>query len=611
MNKNLDEKIVWLICFFALFILITTEFLSLIKFIVPQGIYISWLILIITIIFLKNKIPDINLLHKINSIKLNKIYKLFLYFIIFIFITTFIVSVIYPPNTPDAMSYHMPRVMQWIQNKEISFFPTSDTRQLVYGPFSGYLVLHLFLLFGSDLAANLAQWFAMVLSVIVTFFIIQIYVKNFFSSLMGMVFCATIPMGIMQSTSATNDYMVSLWLLIMIFFLLKYKKKKNFYFIIGFGISLSFAILSKQTSYIFSLPLCFYLLLLVLKKKKDFFKLFTIPLIIIIINFGYFKRNYDTFKNPIGINQTSSTVVNENFNLRNLSSNFVRNTSLNLTLPSSQFNQSIRNLVYLYHDLFNTNIVSEETTLNNEYFIHFSLYETRVSNTLHFILIIYCIYLGLFNNRKLHIPVKGYLLSVIFSFIFFSLILKWQPWGNRLLLPFFVMFSPIVGIYFYQLKKPKLNLVIIIFLSFYSIPYLFMNETRPLALKVSNNNHQLNFKKPYFLENNRESLYFTYDLKLQNNLNTTKKLFKKINCNNVGMISRESSWEYPYWVMLRQYNDNVIVRHYDVKNLSKNLKKKNYPSPCFVIDFYPKNNNLENFIQLKNIKELDKIKIYY
>ena len=611
-NKNIDEKIVWLLCFFGLFILITTELLSLIKLIIPQTIYISWLIFIITIIFVKNKITHSNFRYETNFAKLDYLSKFCLYFVIFIFIITFVVSLIYPPNTPDAMSYHMPRVMQWIQNQEVNFFSTSVTRQLYISPFSGYLILHLVLLFGSDLAANLAQWFAMVSSVIVTSFIIRLYVKNILSSLIGMLFCATIPIGILQSTSAQIDYTVSLWLLIMLYFLLQYKKKQNFYFIIGFGISLSLAILSKQTSYIFSLPFCFYLLFLVLKNnKKDFFKLIIIPFLIIIINFSHFKRNYDTFNNPIGINQKSKTILNQTINLKNLSSNLVRNFSLNFTLPNSYFNENIRNIVYLYHDFFDIDITSPETTFKNSYFVHFSLYETRASNTLHFILIIFCIYLGLFNSRKFNFPLRGYLLSLIFGFVLFSLILKWQPWGNRLLLPFFVMFSPIVGVYLHQLKKTKLNLIIIIFLSIYSIPYLLMNEIRPLVLKVATDNHKLSFDKPYFLNNKREKLYFTYNFLLYENFKITKNILKKTNCKNFGIISGENNWEYPYWIILKQRNDEVIIRHFEVKNLSKKIKKKNSLPPCFVIEFYPNNEKFKSLKHLKNIKELDEIKIYY
>ena len=59
------------------------------------------------------------------------------------------------------MSYHMPRVMHWIQNQNVDFYPTSTTRQLYVSPFSEYVILHLQLIVNGDRLANLVQWFSM------------------------------------------------------------------------------------------------------------------------------------------------------------------------------------------------------------------------------------------------------------------------------------------------------------------------------------------------------------------------------------------------------------------------------------------------------------------
>lgn len=608
---NLDDFLIFLILGFSLFVLFSTELLSFFDSIYFETIITLWVIFFGLLIIIKRKFIEINydLIFKIKSF--HNVEKICLYFISLIFCITFLISIIYPPNTPDSMSYHMPRVMQWIQNQEVDFYPTSVTRQLYMSPLSGYFIMHLYLIIGNDLAVNLVQWFAMLISVITTFFIVKLYTKNILPNLIAMLFCSTIPMGILQSTSTQIDYVVSMWLIIMIFFLFKYKFEQKFIYITGFGISLSLAILTKQTSFIFAFPFCIYFLFVCLKnKRQDFIKLFIIPIIILLVNYNHIKRNYETFGSLIGINEHSSPVLNEKMNLKNFSSNVVRNLSLNFTLPNSNFNENLRKTVRNFHEIIGQDINSSETTFNkNDYFVYFSLYETRASNTLHFILILFFILLFFVKNKKFFF-LKSYLFSLISGFLLFAIILKWQPWGNRLLLPFFVTSSPLIGIYLDRLNNFKLNLIIMFFLSIYSLPYVFSNDLRPLIVKITNHDHKIKFEKPYFLINKREKLYFTYNLKMYENYEYIKKISKKIKCKNFGIISKENTWEYPYWKMLKEINANIDLKHLNVNNPSKKFKKNN-SIPCFVVEFYPDKTKYKSLDHLKNQEKLHDMKIYY
>ena len=126
------------------------------------------------------------------------------------------------------MTYHMTKVMNWIQNENLNFYPTNDIRELILAPFSEYIILHLYLLLGGDYLANLAQWYSMFVSCLGVSLIAKELNCNTKYQTLSALFCATVPMGIMQSTSTQTDYVTSMWIVLMVYFLLKFIRQNRF-----------------------------------------------------------------------------------------------------------------------------------------------------------------------------------------------------------------------------------------------------------------------------------------------------------------------------------------------------------------------------------------------
>jgi 4-amino-4-deoxy-L-arabinose transferase-like glycosyltransferase len=613
-KESIRELFIWCCIGFGLFIVFTTEFLSFFGLINRFSIFVCWIVLLIfSYIQFKNKFR-----YYLNSIlsKINFSYNLSMLFqllILTILILTLLTALIYPPNTPDSLSYHMSKVMHWIQNGNVEFYSTAITRQLYLSPFSEFVILHLQLLTNGDYLANLVQWFSMIGCMITVSLINKEFGGNNKSQLFSALFCATIPMGILQSTSTQTDYVVSLWIIILAYFIVRYKTTKSIKYIYAFAVALGLALITKQTAYIYALPFCVWFLFLTLKRPDHFLLLFTIPIIISLINFGQFKRNFELYGNPIGIHSSeySETIINEKINIKTTLSNFTRNITFNLMVPNSKANNITRNIINKVHDYMKISIHDSKSTFGGEYWTFFSLYESYASNILHLLIIVF-ITLILILRGNFKTPILTYIINVFFGFLLFSIILKWNPWGNRLLLPLFILFTPIVGIGFFKIKSNKLYLYISIIIIFISLPYLLMNQTRPLLMNIEKGlESKFIIKPPPFLKNSRKELYFTYYPKLYEPYKKITDKIKESNCKIIGIDASKTleggTWEYPFWVMTKDENRGLYAKifYFNVKNISNEiLKNKFIEKPCAKV-FLDQELMLSTGKQLKSILTIE------
>ena len=121
-----------------------TEFLSFFDGITYLYMILSWssiMVILATILWVRQRnsiLIGIRSLKSELSSTLKKIEpsyrRLINVTIVFVILPLLFLAVYVPPNTWDAMTYHLSRVEHWIQNKNVEYYPTPNIRQLFHQP---------------------------------------------------------------------------------------------------------------------------------------------------------------------------------------------------------------------------------------------------------------------------------------------------------------------------------------------------------------------------------------------------------------------------------------------------------------------------------------------
>src|SRR5579862_505059 len=126
----------------------------------------------------------------------------------FVVITLFM-ALTAAPSDSGAQTYQLPRIEHWIQDGTLAFYPTSISRQNEMAPLMGVLLLQTRILGSSDALYLLVQWTSMLCSLAAVLRIVRQLGGSETQSWIAVVFLATLPTGIVESTATKNDYVVA------------------------------------------------------------------------------------------------------------------------------------------------------------------------------------------------------------------------------------------------------------------------------------------------------------------------------------------------------------------------------------------------------------------
>ena len=247
-----------------------------------------------------------------------------------IFAATGLTAILSPPNNWDSMTYHLPRVMNWIDYQSVNHYPTHILRQLYSGPWAEFAILHLQILSGGDHFASSVQWVAMLGSVIAVSRIAQKLGADEKGQIFAAVCCATIPMGILQASSTQNDYVAAFWVACFVSLGLELLTEPVSRLNVMLAASaLGLAALTKPSTLLFAAPFVLWIVAVsCLRRAISFPMLACAVLAIVLINVPHDVRNLRMFGSVLGPSEEVSWLQNEVHSPAAVASNLIRNVAI-------------------------------------------------------------------------------------------------------------------------------------------------------------------------------------------------------------------------------------------------------------------------------------------
>lgn len=494
--------------------------------------------------------------------------------IIFILATTFVTATLYPPNNCDSMTYHMSRVVHWISNKSVSFYPTSITRQNYQMPLAEFAIMHLQILTGCDLYANLVQWMSFLVLICLSILIAAELGLSNRQQLISSVIIATLPMAILQATTTQNDLVVSSFIMSFALFMLRIRNNLSIENSLLTAIALGLALLTKGTAFLYcpaiGIALAIPVLLASITDRTQLIRVTAVFSLIIIIalllNAGHFSRNYKLHGHLLVTSSEVTGYQNEDMSVATLLVNPARNAALHLGTPSRQINWYLRRVLQV---AFGSELNNPKTTWPGESFmIPYSRHEDTAGNFIHMLIAFMCLMsLPVLWFQRHYRRTVWYTFGVILGAILYSWMFKWQPWASRLHTPLFALAAPLMAITITSdigSVKKSIGNVIILLLVLYSIPFALKNSSRSLVSLE-------------WYYNDRMQLYFKNRSNLFNDYNSAMNVLGKADNGVVGLYLGGDDYEYPFWAFAWRTKKNgrtISFRHVGVSNVSRTINEE-------------------------------------
>lgn len=594
--------------YFQLALLIITNLLSLPAVLNKTTLSVCWFFtaLLVVVRILKYPRPEnetavfSGMLHTLKHFTFTE--KLMTILMGILLVLLFFAALFTVPYNYDSMTYHLARIGHWIDNGSVNHFVTAIARQNYSPVLAEYNLLHLFLLTGSDSFLNMLQYFAMPITALYLYKCARMLGTGRSYSVFAAFLFVTMPLTISQSMTTQNDLFGAMWFALFLYYLLQLMNlehlslcRENAELLFLTALTVAFAFLTKTSicaSMIFFLP---WLLIVRLQKKDGLLTLLKSAClagasIAVVISETLLRNLFSA--GTIMPDTASGDIMVATKNVYYIIVNILKNYSLILTQHlSDALNGFICRIAIRFGAIFHVEVNHIAISFHGfDYIRHMNRGDNMYSHDITpsaFVgylalicgVILIVLLLTTVLRKKSASPTIGFGISCWLSFGFIMALLRWQPWGTRIMYPALAMtVIMIANVLDFVFRKQKKKGVLLLPLALFSLCLAIPSIVYNMEPSVTNVQEGMeNRFSRYFVFNDRSDSY----LELTDELLSLSDSDTKTALSTIGVQISGDGYDYPLWLIFRQRMPFTTLSHIVAED--DPLYKKSIAPPTYLL----------------------------
>ncbi len=554
-------SIVAALCMTGAWIIVSTEVLSLFHAISFAGVFIAHVCYALVLLSVLIKYPQV---FKFPTIAVDRAVVFMVVLIGVMAALNLLTIMVSMPNTWDAMTYHLPRIIAWEQLHAVCNYPTDELRQLYYAPASAIVLLHGYVLAGTLDYAGILQWVSYLGCMLTVSLLVSCLGGSFRAQVFAAFLVAVLPMAVLQAVSTQNHLMAAMWTVIAIYLMHDMRKNPTAATATILGVALGLGLLTKESVILFIAPFLIWFLISLAKYQRAWFiKTGGIILVsILVINAGHWYRQYQLYQLNV---ESTVSVTNESISLTSTAANLLRNAAINVDMPfvSQWAKQAVHGIAKFWH----IPLDDPRSTFGQVggFEILFIPFDEDYAACFPFILLVLlAIVVGWFNRRKINNrPLIVMLLLMMAGMVLFSAVVKFQPWHMRFQMTLWILMIVIIAMWLQSILRSWALGVLIVLFCAGGILTIGMNRQHPWLGGASI------WQVPRIAQ-----MYYKKGLNRYVAEKAIMTALTTMNCSKVGFLAGGDTWTYPMQRQIKEIFKEARWVAVGVSNRSQQLMGK-------------------------------------